>query len=53
MNDKIKPYLTYVDFGKEGYPAIITKDYLDELRNGDYLFARKFDDKSEDVINII
>jgi hypothetical protein len=53
MNEKIKPYLTYVDFGKEGYPALITKDYLSELKNGDYLFARKFDDKSDEIISMI
>jgi hypothetical protein len=53
MNNKIKPYFTFVDFGKEGYPAILTKDYLEELRSGDYLFARKFDEKSDEVINLI
>jgi hypothetical protein len=53
MNDKIKPYLSYVDFSSGGYPALITKDYLEELRNGDYLFARKFDDKSDKIINVI
>lgn len=53
MNDKIKPYLTFVDFGKEGYPAILTKDYLEELKNGDYVFARKFDDNSRVMIDTI
>lgn len=53
MNEKIKPYLTYVDFGKEGYPALIRKDHIDELQKGDYLFARKFDDDSAEIIEKI
>ena len=53
MNDKIKPYLAYVNFGKEGYPAVITKNHLEELRGGDYLFARKFDDNSQEIIKTI
>jgi hypothetical protein len=50
---KIKPYLTFVAFDPVAGPQIISQKHFEEIKSGDYLFARKFDDKSREIINII
>jgi hypothetical protein len=59
----VRMYLTYTDWSKAPSPALIGKEHIDILTEqtifntseGDFtpFFARKFDDNSADIVNII
>ena len=53
---RIKPSVTYVNWNRKGceLPVTFSLSDLDELKNNQYLFARKFDQNiSFDLLNII
>jgi len=52
FKEKIRNKLTYVDFTKKGV-AEISIDHIQEIEKGDYLFARKFNDNSIEIVNMI
>jgi hypothetical protein len=53
FDNRIKAYLTFVAFDPVAGPEIIRQKHFEELKNGDYLFARKFDDRSDEILSMI
>ncbi len=45
-------YLTYIDW-RNHTPPIINESHIPIIQNTSYLFARKFDDNSTGIINVI
>jgi len=52
--DEVKGYLTYADWSVDPGPATITQHHLPILKTmSDKFFARKFDDNSTDLVELI
>ncbi len=51
--NNITHHLNYTDWSEVHHPAIISKKHIAEMKNTEFLFARKFNDDSTDVINLI
>jgi hypothetical protein len=49
----VRNCLTYADWTTRPAPAVIKKCHLEALKNSDCLFARKFNDDSTEIIDLI